>query len=78
MGAYWAGEPVGVPESSSDDYWKGPNVNRKLIVFLFILISSCQGFYAQVDRAVVRGQNDRCQATAGIWSTSAAVPEIHQ
>ena len=31
-------------------------MNRKLIVFLFILISSCQGLYAQVDRAVVRGR----------------------
>jgi len=35
---------------------KDQNVNRKLIVFLFILISYGQSFYAQVDRAVVRGR----------------------
>ncbi|MGH9428897.1 MAG: carboxypeptidase-like regulatory domain-containing protein, partial [Terriglobia bacterium] len=31
-------------------------MKRKLIVFLLILISYCQVFYAQVDRAVVRGR----------------------
>ena len=45
------------PESGRDkNYRKGPNVNRKLVVFLFILISYCQVSYAQVDRAVVRGR----------------------
>src|SRR5262245_56162615 len=50
-------EAVDLPKSSRDrPYLKGPNVNRKPIVFLFILIFCCQSLYSQVDRAVVRGR----------------------
>ncbi len=67
------------PESSRDkNYRKGPNVNRKLIVFLFILISYCQGFLRSGGSGCRSGSNRRCQAAACIWSTSTAVPEIHQ